>query len=230
MVPPASYRDAWIGEAMAIWTGLVFMQASVGRGALKERLDTMHDLMIDASETSPPLATGERLGRFFPFQAWGRGPLIVNSLVERLGAKVFLNSARTMINRSAGPGIDTATFVDALGTGGTQDLLPIVSRAVNTTRLAELEFNYNIDKKNGRIDLVIQQVGKVVLPVDIWIQAEAGLKKKDGRLISVNQREVAVQWQPQIKARKLTLDPLKTSLTRSIRRERGLKVITGESD
>ncbi len=230
MVPPASYRDAWIGEAMAIWTGLVFMQASVGRGALKERLDTMHDLMVDASGSSPPLSTGERLGRFFPFQIWGRGPLIVNSLVERLSAKVFLNSARTMINRSAGPGIDTATFVDTLGAGGTPELLPIVNRAVNTAPLAELEFNYSIDKESGRIDLLIHQVGKEVVPVDIWVQAEAGLKKKEGRLVTVHQREVVVQWKPQIKARKLSLDPLKTSLTRSIRRDRGLKVIAGADD
>ena len=230
MVPPASYRDTWIGEAMATWTGLVFMQAAVGRGALKERLDTMHDLMIDASESSPPLATGARLGRFFPFQVWGRGPLIVNSLVERLSAKVFLNSARTMINRAAGPGIDTATFVDSLGAGSRDDLLAIVNRSVNTTPLPELEFNYTIDKQSGRIDLVVRQVGEHVVPVDVWIQAEAGLKKKDGRLLSVHQREVTVQWQPQIKARKLSLDPLKTSLTRSIQRERSLEVVVDVSE
>ena len=59
MVPPASYRDAWIGEAMASWTGLVFIQAAVGLGALKDRLDTMHDLMVDGSRQSPPRRSGK---------------------------------------------------------------------------------------------------------------------------------------------------------------------------
>ena len=224
MVPPASYRDTWIGEAMATWTGLVFMQAAVGRGALKERLDTLHDLMVDASHSSPPLACGPRLGRYFPFQVWGRGPLIVNSLVERLTTKVFLNSARALINRSAGPGVDTATFVDSLSAGGGQDLLPIVRRAVQTSALPELEFNYSIDKATGQIQIRFRQMGDEVVPVDIWLEAQAGPKKKDGRLVQIRTREQLVQWQPKIKAKKLAVDPLKTSLTRSVRRDRALTI------
>ncbi len=225
MVPAASYRDTWIGEAMATWTGLVFMQAAVGRGALKERLDTLHDLMVDGSEKSPPLATGERLGRSFPFQVWGRGPLIVNSLVEQLTAKVFLNSARTLINRSAGPGVDTATFVESLSSGASKDLAPLVRRAVDTTELAQLTFNYLINKETGEITVLFRQTGEEVVPIDIWIEAQAGPKKKDGRLIQVRSRDQWVQWQPQIRARKLVVDPLKTSLSRSIQRDRSLEVI-----
>jgi hypothetical protein len=224
MVPPASYRDIWIGEAMSTWTGLVFMQAAVGKGALRERLDTLHDLMVDASETSAPLATGHRLGRFFPFQVWGRGPLIVNSLVERLGAQVFLNASRALINRSAGPGVNTNTFVDSLSAGGSDDLLPMVRRAVETTSLPEVEFNYTIDKATGYTQILFRQVGREIVPVDLWLEAKAGPKKKDGRLVRLNEEAILVQWQPQIKAKKITVDPLKTSLTRSLRRDRSIEV------
>jgi hypothetical protein len=209
---------------MATWTGLVFMQASVGRGALKERLDTLHDLMVDGSKESTPLAIGERLGRNYPFQVWGRGPLIVNSLVERLTAQVFLNSATALINRSAGPGVTTEGFVDSLSSGGGEGLHKLVRTAVETTTLPELEYNFEINKATGRIDLVIRHTGDKVIPVDLWIEARAGLKKRERRMVQVHEREFSLEWTPSFKAKSLVVDPSKTSLTSAIRRERSLTV------
>jgi hypothetical protein len=224
MVPAKTYRDTWIGEAMATWTGLVFIQAAVGRPALKERLDTLHDLMVDGSNSSPPLATGQRLGRSFPFQVWGRGPLIVNSLVKRLTAQVFLNAARTLINRTAGPGVATDTFVESLSSGAGDELQELVRRAVESTILPQLDYNFKIDKASGRIDLVIRHRGDEVIPVDVWVEAAAGLKKREWRRVLVNKREVVLQWQPAFRAKQLKVDPLKTSLTAAIRRDRKLSV------
>ena len=225
MVPAASYRDLWIGEAMATWTGLVFMQSAIGRAALNDRLETMSDLMRDASTGSPPLALGARLGRHFPFQVWGRGPLILNSVVARLSAPIFLNAARALINRSAGPGVNTETFIETLKAGDDESLGPIVRRAIHTSELPKLHYNYSIDKSSGRVDLIVQQVGPELIPVDIWIEARTGFRKREGRLLRVQDREVKLQWQPNIKTRKLLVDPLKTSLTHSIQRERGLEVL-----
>ncbi len=224
MVPPKSYRDSWVGEAMATWTGLVFMQAAVGRGALKERLDTLHDLMVDGSKESAPLAIGERLGRNYPFQVWGRGPLIVNSLVERLTASVFLNSSRALINRSAGPGVSTETFIDSLSSGASPELGAILRTAVQGTTLSKLAYNFTIDKATGRIDLLIRHNTEEIMPVDIWIEASAGLKKKERRLLQVHDREFSLQWQPSFRARKFKIDPMKTSLTAELRRDRSLAV------
>jgi len=224
MVPAKTYRDAWIGEAMATWTGLVFIQAAVGRPALKERLDTLHDLMVDGSNASPPLATGQRLGRSYPFQVWGRGPLIVNSLVKRLTAQVFLNAARTLINRAAGPGVATDTFIESLSSGAGDELQELVRRAVESTPLPELDYNFAIDKATGRVDLVIRHRDDEVIPVDVWVEAGAGLKKREWRQVLVNKREVVVQWQPGFRAKQLKVDPLKTSLTASVRRDRKLPV------
>jgi hypothetical protein len=99
-----------------------------------------------------------------------------------------------------------------------------VHRAVQTSALPELEFNYSIDKATGQIQIRFRQMGDEVVPVDIWLEAQAGPKKKDGRLVQIRTREQLVQWQPRIKAKRLAVDPLKTSLTRSLRRDRGLSI------
>lgn len=226
LVPAKTYRDTWIGEALAHWTGLVFVQSGVGPDAAKQRLKAMQTAMAQATETAQPLVHGDRLGRRYAAQVWGRAPLVVSWLVDRMGAQAFLQASQGLMRRSAGPGIDTAVLLEVLAEHAEAPVVEQLRRAVQENELPELQYNASIDKSSGEVVVVFQHQG-AVRPVDVRIEVGLGGKSREQRLITVDEPLEVLRWIPKGKARRVSVDPTNTALVKSLKKSGSLTPDSG---
>ncbi len=221
MVPAQSYRDRWIGEALAHWTGLLYLRASQGNGALKEQLSRLRAHLLASELAGGPVVLGDRLGPDFPLQIWARGPLIVNWLVNRVQARPFFRTISNLINRSSGPGVTTAAFVEAFEGVLDERATTILERNLNTLQLPSLRFNTAIDKKTGELRVAYAQDG-TVMNIDLPIEVIYGPKRKQTKLIRVSEAEGLFMWTPPEKPKRIVVDPMGTSLVRGLERDKDL--------
>ncbi|HCP47846.1 MAG TPA: hypothetical protein DIU15_17530 [Deltaproteobacteria bacterium] len=221
MVPERSYRDRWIGEALSFWTGLVYMQAAVGPMALKERLQKMQEVASEGSREAPPLATSGRMSRDFPFQVWARGPLIINWLVQKSEAQVFVSAMNTLINRASGPGMNLEVLTEALEPVAGAQVIRQLRQLVETSLLPEVTYNYGIDKDSGRVTVVFEQLNEPI-HLDIAVQVGFGGKKREQRMVHLEGPQTFFTWTPAESPKKVQVDPMKTALVLSLKRDKSL--------
>lgn len=221
MVPARSYRDAWIGEAFSHWTALLWVQAGVGRMALKQRVQSMHALMVEEAEFAHSLVLGARLGRRFPAQAWGRGPLIINWLVDRVESRPLMNALSRLINEASGRGVTASMLVESVRGADGDGTAGMLERAILSNHLPELEYGAAIDKETGEVCVVLRQTGRP-RDVDVRIEVMAGPKKREQRTVRVGPDGASIRWIPGIAAKKVQVDPLRSAIARSIKRVKPL--------
>ena len=228
MVPPATPRDIWIPEAMVQWTALLFARVAIGDGALKERVSLMRTEMVEAVDQTAPLASGELLGPGFAPQVWGRGPLLIGWLVERMDARVFKTMMTTLINRGVAEGVSTEQLVEIVSSvsdSGTSDQL---LRAISTNALPSVSFNLVIDKDRGEVVVVFVQSPETFVPVDINVQLVNGPKDKVNKVVHLTQARTVVRWTLDDLPKKLVVDPMKSALVASLDKDAKIEIPAAE--
>jgi len=223
MVPERSYRDQWIGEALSFWTGLVFVQAAVGPLALKERLQKMQEVASEGSREAPPLAVSGRLGRDFPFQVWGRGPLLINWLVQKSEAQVFVSAMNTLINRASARGLSLELLSETLEPLAGEETVRQLRQLVASSRLPEVTYNTSIDKDTGKVTVVFEQTEEPV-GLDIAVELNFGGKKREQRMARLEGARSVFTWSPEEKAKKVQVDPMKTALVLSLKKDGSIEM------
>lgn len=217
MVPPKTYRDLWITEALAGWTGLVFLQAGVGMAAVKEKGRTLKDLSAEGQQAGLPLSLGARLDRAFLFQGWGRGTLVMNTLISEVGGTAFLQAINTLINRTSGPGISTEVFVETMEAIGSERVAEVIEAGVKTTALPRIEYVTTIDKDAGEVRMTFTQIDEP-LPTSISVQLIWGPKQKEMRNVRLNGPITEVTWPLPDLPKRVVVDPSNLALAKSIKK------------
>ena len=223
LVPPASPRDVWIPEAMVHWTGLLFTRAGIGQGAMKERIQTMRATMVENHDISPPLVVGERLGRSFAPQVWGRGPLLVAWLVDRMEARVFMTAMNTLINRASSQGVSAELLIETVSAMGDTGLGDQLRFHIEDNRLPSIEYTPYIDKSSGEVVLVFQQDEDAFLPVDLTVESVFSPKDSKKRIVSLTEPLTVYRWTSDKAPKRVVVDPLGVALVKSLRKVQGLE-------
>ena len=223
LVPPASPRDVWIPEAMVHWTGLLFTRAGIGEGAMKERIKTMRASMVENHDISQPLVTGERLGRGFAPQVWGRGPLVVAWLVERMDARIFMTAMNTLVNRASSQGVSAELLIETVAAMGDSGLAEQLRFYVEDNRLPDVDYTSSIDKDSGEVLIVFKQEADAFLPTDVTFELVFSPKEKQKRIVSLTQPITAWRLTLDKAPKRVVIDPLGAGLVRSLRKVQGLE-------
>ena len=222
MVPPRSARDLWITEALSAWTGTMFVRAGVGVPDFKARLETQRRLMSDFSRESGPLARGAMLGRQFAPQAWGRGPLALIWLADRVGIKVFLNAFNGLINRASGPGITLDMLADTISNYSDSGVADQLRHFAESNELPTIDYSVSINKDTGEVTVVFQQTQEGFLPVDIPIEFVVNRKERHHRVAFLTSPRTVVQWTFDKAPKRVLVDPVGSAMVRSINKVKEL--------
>lgn len=223
MVPPATRRDIWITEAMVHWTALLFTRAGIGEGAMKERIQILRAAMVEEADASPPLVLGERLGRSFAPQVWGRGPLLIAWLVERMGARVFMSAMNTLVNRASAAGVSLDLLLGTVGPLGEPGLPGQIRFHVEDNRLPDVKYTPTISKDGKEAVVVFSQDEASFVPVDLTVDVVFSAKEKEKRLVRLDQPLTVFRWKGDKAPSRVDVDPLDAALVRSIRKVQGLE-------
>jgi len=222
MVPPKSARDLWITEALAAWTGTMFVRAGVGAAAFKERLETQRRLMTESAGESAPLARGALLGRQFAPQVWGRGPLSFLWLADRVGIKVFFNALNGLINRASGQGITLELLVETLATYSDSAVADQFRFFAENNDLPEIEYTTTINKESGEVTIVFQQVQEGFLPVDIPLEFVINRKQREHQFAYLTSPKTVFRWTPSKKVKRVIVDPMGSAMVSSLKKVKDL--------
>ncbi len=230
LVPPASPRDVWIPEAMVHWTGLLFTRAGIGQLAMKERVQTMRTTMVENHDITQPLGVGERLGRGFAPQVWGRGPLLVAWLVDRMEARIFMTAMNTLINRASSRGVSSELLLETVTAMGDERLAEQLAFYVGDNRLPEVEYTPHIDKSTGEVVVVFEQEADAFLPVDLTLESVFSPKDSQKRIVHLDQPLTVHRWTADKAPKRVVVDPLGSALVRSLRKVQGLEAPAAEPE
>jgi len=222
MVPPRSARDLWITEALAAWTGTVFVRAGVGAEAFKERLETQRRLMNEASGESAPLARGSLLGREFAPQVWGRGPLAFLWLADRVGIKVFFNALNGLINRASGQGITLDLLAETLATYSDSAVADQFRFFAEYNDLPSVEYSTSINKETGEVTVVFQQTQEGFLPVDIPLEFVINRKTREHQFAYLTEAKTVFRWTPSKRPKRVIVDPMGSAMVSSLKKVNNL--------
>lgn len=223
MVPPKTYRDEWITEALVALTGLAYIRGAVGKAAHKERTKLAQDLAVEGMQKNVPLAIGARLDRQFMFDAWGRGPLLIQALIDELGNRPFTQTMNTLVNRASGPGLSMEVLLESLESIGTARTVELVEKATNGTPLPRIEVGTQIDKDAGVVRIEVTQIDEpfpISLPIDlVWSK-----KQIESRSLRLEGPVTVVEWPMDDLPKRVVVDPNGLALVASIKK---VKVGTG---
>ena len=216
MVPAQSYRDLWITEAIVAWTGLAWVSAALERAALKEKTRLHRDLAVEGDQKGVPLGIGSRADRQFLFDAWGRGPLLINALIDELGGGPFGRTMNTLVNRASGPGISLDILLESLETIGTKRTVELVRQISEGKKLPQLEVGTLIDEENGKVRIEVTQIDD---PLPISLPVELVFKKKRvlNRLVQLDGAVTTVEWQLDEMPKRVNVDPVNMTLAASVK-------------
>ena len=217
MVPPKTYRDLWITESLAVWTGLVYLRAGVGQDALKDKARTLRDLASEGLEAGLPMSLGARLDRAFFFQGWGRSTLMMNSLIDEVGGKAFLQAINTLINRTSGPGLSTEVFVETMKSISSERVGRVLDAAVEGTLLPRVEYVATIDPTAKEVRLTFTQIDDPIA-TSVSVELIWSPKQKESRSVRLDGPITEVVWPMDNLPKRLVVDPLKLAMLKSVKK------------
>jgi len=217
MVPPRTYRDVWITEALVALTGLAYIRGAAGKAAHKERTKLARDLAVEGMQKGLPLALGARLDRQFMFDGWGRGPLLVQALIDELGNRPFTQTMNTLVNRASGPGLSLEVLLESLESIGTERTIELVEKATNGTPLPRIEVGTEIDKDAGVVRIEVTQIDEP-FPISIPIDLVWSKKQIESRSLALTGPVTVAEWSMESLPKRVVVDPNGLALVASIKK------------
>jgi hypothetical protein len=120
-VTVATYRDAWLMEALANYSALLYLEKRKGGHSVELMLDSYRAGLLAKSESGQivdstgPIVLGARLENSQEPRAWrnityGKGSWIIQMLRRRMGDERFLSMLRELTTRYGGKEISTEDF------------------------------------------------------------------------------------------------------------------------
>jgi hypothetical protein len=204
MVPPRSYRDLWIDEGIALWTGVVYARG-LGGDVVRERARQLRGLAVEGAKNGRSMLVGERLGRDFTFELWGRAPLLIDSLVAELGTGPFATLLNTLISRAAGPGISTEVLLDTLRQAGGERSAALLSAALQGGFAPAIEWSSTIDKATGEVELVFTQIGEPA-PLSLRVDVTYSPTQRESRTARLDGEVTRLVWKLAEVPKKIAVD------------------------
>jgi hypothetical protein len=220
MVPPRTYRDLWITEALVGWTGLAYIRSAAGDGAMREKTKLLRDLAVEGQQLGLPLALGARLDREFLFDGFGRGPLLVNALIEELGGGPFRTTMSTLVNRASGPGLSTEVLLESLRTVGTPRTVQLIEMAIQGTKLPRLEVATEIDTDASVVRVEVTQIDDP-MPITLSVDLIYGPKKIQSRNLQLDGPITLVEWALDDLPKRVVVDPAGLAFAASVKKSKG---------
>lgn len=222
MVPPRSYRDQWLIEALVGWTGLAFIRGAAGESAVKERARLLREMIDLAAESKEPLGIGPRMGHDFFYAGWGIGPLVVNTLIDQIGNGPFATTLNGLVNRASGPGLSTELLLESLpgGEAGKRSRA-LIEGLLAGTAPPTVEYSVDLDKDTGVVKLAFEQLSEP-LPIEIGVELVYGPKDQRLRVVSLEGPLTEVEWSLDEVPKRVVVDPLNLALVRSLKKRRAV--------
>lgn len=221
LVPPRSYRDLWIGESLAAWTAVVYTRTFREKTFLKERMNIFHNLMVDSPQAAP-LALGGRLAQGFPFQVWGRGPLLMNLLLTHLSARPFLTMTQELMREGASQGLGYDLLLAEVRKFGGEDTWEQVRALAEHSDLPEVEYRLDVDKKAKRVTALFHQITPP-RTVDVTIELKLGGGVVETRVVRLKGEWTPWELELPEAPRKVIVDPVGATLVRSLSKNKKLE-------
>jgi hypothetical protein len=120
-VTAATYRDAWLMEALANYSALLYLEKRKGGHSVELMLDSYRaDLLAKSDsgqivDSTGPIVLGPRLENSQEPRAWrdiiyGKGSWIIQMLRRRMGDERFFSMLRELMTRYGGKEISTEGF------------------------------------------------------------------------------------------------------------------------
>jgi hypothetical protein len=120
-VTAATYRDAWLMEALANYSALLYLEKRKGGHSVELMLDSYRaDLLAKSAsgqivDSTGPIVLGPRLENSQEPRAWrdiiyGKGSWIIQMLRRRMGDERFFSMLRELMTRYGGKEISTEGF------------------------------------------------------------------------------------------------------------------------
>ncbi len=113
-IGPDNYRDRWIVEAAVLISAAMYVGNFVDHKAYKHQIEYWHSMAVD-KESSGSLVTGERLEHDFAQVVMGKGPAVMQMMVDTMGGDPFINMMRSVMNRSPKEGVTNELFQQVFG-------------------------------------------------------------------------------------------------------------------
>ncbi len=153
----ASYRDQWLSEGLAAYSGLVYgarMAESAPAFLARNALDWRRSLLrtvADGRTTSSlgSVTLGARLNSSKASAStpivYDKGALVFRMLARLLGEEKFTQMLGTLSKAVSNRVIDTGTFIGALEKMSGMDLQPFVRQFIHGTGIPDVYFSYVVE-------------------------------------------------------------------------------------
>ena len=195
-VTSAGYRDAWLQEALASYSALLYLEQRKGPQATELILDSYRRDLLEKNgsgqtvESAGPIVLGERLISSMEPRAWhtiiyGKGSWIMHMLRERMGTDRFFSMLAELIKRYDHQQLSTEQFrqlaVEFLPPKSDDPKLEsFFDQWVYGTGMPSLKVSYSIKGKAPAIQLVgtltqsdVDEDFSVPVPVEIQLDGAA---------------------------------------------------------
>ncbi|MDP7114621.1 MAG: hypothetical protein QGH45_21790 [Myxococcota bacterium] len=208
-VGPASYREQWITEGAVMLSATLYLSQFRGRKARDNRIDALHDMALRRN-ASGSLMTGYRLGHDFPDVLWGKGPAVMQMLMDQIGGDPFVNMMRSVMNRCPNYGVTNELFRQVAGEYVGDELDPFWTYWIEGTDIPGVRSAFEVtDGEDGTFDVAGTLVFEdSVPPTPIPVAIQYSKKDIEYRMVHPTDLRNEISFPGlQRKPKKIEVDP-----------------------
>ncbi len=207
-VGPATYRDRWITESAALLSGALFMNTYSGnKNAYRQRIKAWHKMAIRKGE-SGALITGDRLAEDFPQVVLGKGPAVMQMMVDTIRGDPFVNMMRSVMNRAPKEGVSNELFRTVAAEYMGPRAEPFWDVWVEGTTIPGLYYKTEVVEEDKRILLRGELVFEGPVPPNA-VPIEIKVSKKDVtyKLVEPTGARTSFEYELEKAPKKVSVDP-----------------------
>lgn len=148
-----SDQDEWLSESLAEYSAGLFLQASAGDKAFRQKRGSWRKVAERWEGTLPIIhasrASGETAGDVRTALLYNKGPLILHMLRAQVGDEKFLKILKKILEDNRGRSIGTPDFQAATEAVAGYKMDWFFDQWVRGTGIPELRFSYSVDPAPG---------------------------------------------------------------------------------
>lgn len=211
-ISPDNYRDRWIVEAAVMISAAMYVGTYVDPDAYKRRIEYWHQMAV-REEDAGALVTGERLEADFAQVVMGKGPAVMQMMIDTMGGDPYVNMMRSVMNRSPKEGVTNELFQQVFGEYmGQQKAEQFWKTWVVGSEIPSLRYSAEVVEEEGGTYKI---VGKLVFdgvvpdnPIPLEIKYSAKSSDSKYKLITPEGPETEFLFEGlEKKPKKLLIDP-----------------------
>lgn len=217
-VGPASYRERWITESAVMLSAALYMGTFVSPKARENRIKAWHRMAL-RRDTSGALVTGDRLGHDFPDVVWGKGPAVMQMLMDEVGGDPFVNLMRSVMNRAPMGILTNELFAQVAAEYVGEDMQAFWDYWIEGTDVPGLRYSTEIvdSEQKGKFAVDVVLVFEDGAPPPSSIPVELKISNKDVRYRMIEVEGERTEFRIDdldAKPKRVTVDPNQLVLLR----------------